>query len=60
MDESCRCPFCGAKVERWDVEGFGVVQVVECKGCNVRFVFPWGDDIVEHFNRRAGKSYTDE
>ena len=34
------CPFCGTEAVLWET-GFGVVQVVECKGCQTRFVMPW-------------------
>lgn len=50
------CPFCGKKVTLWDTE-FGVVKVIECKNCSVRFVFPWNKaennvDLSELWNRR--------
>lgn len=54
------CPFCGAKVALWDKNfNYGVVKVIECKNCNVRFVFPWNKaetpvDLCELWNRRAG------
>lgn len=40
MTELKPCPFCGNEVEIWDT-GYGVVKVIECKCCNIRFVFPW-------------------
>ncbi len=32
MSSELLCPFCGAEVEPWDTN-YGVVSVVECKGC---------------------------
>lgn len=50
------CPFCGGNVALWE-PGYGVVKVVECKNCNVRFVFPWskaqyGTELLELWSRR--------
>ena len=56
MDEMRGCPFCGGPVEVWDTS-FGVVSVVECKACHVRFVLPWfrkGTELFEFWNKRAG------
>lgn len=53
------CPFCGNSVELWET-GFGVVKVIECKTCNVRFVFPWHKDtkkeLTDAWNRRANNA----
>lgn len=54
MDNKLKpCPFCGAEIKVWEPAGFGVVRVLECPNCHVRFVFPWNDKIAEHWNRRA-------
>lgn len=50
------CPFCGNNVEIWD-NGYGVVKVIECKTCDIRFVFAWkntetGKDLSDIWNRR--------
>lgn len=50
------CPFCGEKVVLWET-GYGVVKVIECINCNVRFVFPWSQaennvELRELWNRR--------
>lgn len=34
------CPFCSKPVDMWNT-GYGVVRVLECKKCKVRFVMPW-------------------
>ncbi|MDE7398951.1 MAG: Lar family restriction alleviation protein [Oscillospiraceae bacterium] len=52
------CPFCGERVTLWDNTGFGVVKVIECKSCNVRFVFPWNKaesnvELRELWNKRV-------
>lgn len=57
MDKLKPCPFCGEEVSIRET-GFGVVKVVECKNCNVRFVFPWNKaennvELRELWNRRA-------
>ncbi len=55
MKELKPCPFCGESVEPWET-GYGVVQVVECKSCKTRFVFPYtrkGHEILEFWNKRA-------
>ena len=52
------CPFCGGPVVRWDT-GFGVVQVIECESCHVRFVFPYskaGPELLELWNKRNHKN----
>ena len=49
------CPFCGAQVKVWET-GFGVVQVISCESCHVRFVFRWFDsgiELAKHWNRRT-------
>lgn len=52
------CPFCGKDdVVIWDT-GYGVVKVIECKNCRVRFVFDRVNtetkkDLIERWNRRA-------
>ena len=40
------CPFCGKPVVVWGT-GFGVVRVIECRNCDVRFVFKWTADNIE-------------
>lgn len=50
------CPFCGSSVVVWET-AYGVVKVVECKTCSIRFVFPWsktetGKDLADKWNRR--------
>ena len=55
MDELRPCPFCDGPVRVWDT-GTGVVSVIECPACQVRFVFPWhrtGKDLFDFWNRRA-------
>lgn len=50
------CPFCGREVRTWYTE-FGVVNIIECKNCTVRFIFPWykaGAELAEAWNKRAG------
>lgn len=56
MESLKPCPFCGEKVILWKT-GYGVVKVIECKSCNVRFVFPWSKaennvELCELWNRR--------
>lgn len=54
-DELKPCPFCGSPVVLWDTN-FGVVKVIECKNCGVRFVFKWSNDntdLKELWNKRA-------
>lgn len=51
------CPFCGGDVGFWSVE-FGVVRVVECEKCHVRFVFPFSEaqnsfELKEKWNERV-------
>lgn len=51
------CPFCGGVVFEWGMN-FGVVSVIECKTCDIRFVFPWyktetRKDLAELWNARA-------
>lgn len=56
MDE-LNCPFCGNSVEIWDT-AFGTVNVVECKACQTRFVFPWhrhGEELYKFWNGREKK-----
>ena len=53
--EMAGCPFCGGRVTPWETD-FGVVSVVECKGCQTRFVFPWnrkGAELFEFWNKRT-------
>ncbi|MDE6454866.1 MAG: Lar family restriction alleviation protein [Dysosmobacter sp.] len=57
MEELKPCPFCGKKVTLWASE-FGVVKVIECKECDIRFLFPWNKAetnvvLKELWNRRA-------
>lgn len=51
------CPFCGKEVTLWNTE-YGVVKVVKCKNCKVRFVFSWNKaennvELRELWNRRT-------
>ena len=51
------CPFCGERVVLWNT-GYGVVKVVECKKCKVRFVFSWDKvennvELAKLWNRRV-------
>lgn len=51
------CPFCGNSVVVWET-GYGVVKVLECKTCDILFVFPWskaetGKDLADLWNRRT-------
>lgn len=49
------CPFCGGSVELWNT-GFGIVKIIECKTCHIKFVFQWnktGADLYEAWKRRA-------
>lgn len=56
------CPFCGKSVVVWET-AYGVVKVVECKTCSIRFVFPWsktetGKDLADIWNRRRLEKQT--
>ena len=55
-----KCPFCGNDVHAWDTGGqAGVVSVVECGTCQVRFVMPWGrkgTELYDWWNSRCPKN----
>ncbi len=54
MENKLLCPFCGAEAKPWDTN-YGVVSVVECKGCKTRFLFPYwrkGRDLAVFWNKR--------
>lgn len=57
MSELKQCPFCGNDITVWQT-GFGIVKVIECKICKIRFVFPWykaGKDLADAWNMRASE-----
>ena len=49
MNELKPCPFCGKEVKEWENSNPTVVNVIECKHCKVKFVFPCNiiADVVE-------------
>ena len=62
MENLKPCPFCGGAVTPWETREHGVVQVIECKSCRVRYVFPYdrtGNDLYNFWNTRK-ESKTDD
>lgn len=57
MSELKPCPFCGSEVTMWNME-FGIVKVIECKKCDLRFVYKWSvassnHELAEIWNKRS-------
>lgn len=60
MSELKPCPFCGGEVTIWNT-GFGIVKVIECKKCDLRFVYKWSvagsnHELAEIWNKRSEDS----
>lgn len=54
------CPFCGGTIRVWPRKGYGVVTVLECEACKIRFVISFaasntGPDLCRTWNRREGE-----